>query len=230
MALTQTGDTRVTEPRLFDVTIAIHPEMVQWRDDRIVQLDPLTRTPGDRSNVTRLTITTHTGTHVDPYRHFVHDGDTLDAFSLDRWVGPCWVADCSDADPEVERTDLERAAIPAGTQRLIIKTSNSDLWSAHPNTFVDRYIGLSVAAAQWVVERGIHLVGIDYLSIGPFHTSIVETHLALLGNQVVIVEGLNLTEIEAGAYELLCFPLKIHGGDGAPARVALRGPIASSAM
>lgn len=217
----------MTNPRLIDVTIAIHPEMVQWRDDRIVRLDPLTRTPADRSNVTRLTITTHTGTHVDPYRHFMHDGDTLDAFPLDRWVGPCWVADCADAGPEIERVDLERATIPDGTERLIVKTSNSELWAQHPTTFVDHYVGLSVAAAEWVVERGIRLVGIDYLSIGPFHTTIVETHRALLGNQVVIVEGLNLTDVEAGAYELLCFPLKILGGDGAPARVALRGPIST---
>lgn len=213
------------QPRLIDVSVSIHPEMVQWRDDRIVALEPLSRTPADRSNVTRLTLTTHTGTHVDAYRHFVHAGTTIDHLSLDIWVGPCWVADCSDASPEVEPEHLDRANIPAGVERLIVKTTNSRLWHSNPTTFIDTYVGLSVAAADWLVERGIHLVGIDYLSVGPFHTTIVETHLALLGRGVVVVEGLDLSEVEAGSYELLCFPLKIMNGDGAPARVALRGPL-----
>jgi arylformamidase len=216
---------RVARSRLIDVTISIHPEMVQWRDEAIVQLDPLTRTPMDRSNVTRLTITTHTGTHVDAYRHFMHGGATIDELPLDRWIGPCWVADCSSATPEITLADLEGSDISPGVERLIIKTTNSTLWSRHPNAFIDTYVGLSLPAAEWVVERGIQLVGIDYLSIGPFHTTIVETHRALLGNGVVIVEGLDLSEVAAGAYELLCFPLKIVDGDGAPARVALRGPI-----
>src|SRR4029079_7091746 len=103
----------------------------------------------------------------------------------------CWVADCGDALPEIEPEHLERAGIPAGIQRLILKTSNSRLWHSDPTTFVDRYVGLSVAAAEWVVDHGIHLVGIDYLSVGPFHTTIVETHLALLGRGVVVVEGLD---------------------------------------
>lgn len=215
----------MSEARLIDVTLAIHPEMVQWRDERMVRLDPLSRTPADRSNVTRLTITTHTGTHVDPYRHFVHDGTTIDELPLERWVGPCVVVDCTDATPEVEIAHLERAAIAPGMQRLVIKTTNSSLWATQPHTFVDRYVGLSLAAAEWIVGRGIRLVGIDYLSVAPFHTTLAETHLALLGNGVVIVEGLDLHDVEPGHYELLCFPLKIVGGDGAPARVALRGPI-----
>lgn len=215
----------MSKPRLIDVTIPIHPEMVQWNDEPVVRLEPQSRTPTDRSNVTRLTITTHTGTHVDPYRHFIHGGATIDQLPLDRWVGPCWVADCSSAAPEVEPADLEAAGIPDGIERLVLKTSNSMLWAQYPSSFISTYVGLSVPAAEWVLARGIQLVGIDYLSVGPYHTTIVETHRALLGNGVVIVEGLDLSAVDPGLYELLCFPLKIIDGDGAPARVALRGPL-----
>jgi arylformamidase len=170
-------------------------------------------------------MTTHTGTHVDPPRHFVHGGRTVDEVPLDRWIGSCWLADLTSVGPEIEVADLEMARIPARTERLILKTSNSDLWRTHPETFVEDYVGLSLGGAAWVVERGIRLIGIDYLSIGAMRTTNVETHQLLLGNDIVVVEGLDLSGIEAGPYELLCLPLKILGGDGAPARVALRGPL-----
>jgi len=211
--------------KLYDVSLPIHPRMVQWAGEEICAEEPLLRTPGDEANVTKLTLTTHTGTHVDPPRHFVHDGVTVDEIPLDRWVGPCFVADVRTAGPEIEVADLEQANIPAGTERLVLKTSGSALWRSHPDQFVDIFVGVSHAAAEWIVARGIRLVGIDYLSVGPFHTTGTETHLALLENDVILVEGLDLYEIDPGHYELLCFPLKIRFGDGAPARVALRGPI-----
>lgn len=211
--------------KLYDVSLPVHPRMVQWAGEDVCAEEAMYRTPDDEANVTRLTLTTHTGTHVDPPRHFVHDGLTVDQVPLDRWVGPCFVADVSSATPEVDVADLERAEIPARTERLVLKTSGSTLWRSHPGQFVDTFVGVSLAAAEWIVARGIRLVGIDYLSVGPFHTTGTETHLALLENDVIIVEGLDLYEIEAGHYELLCFPLKIRSGDGAPARVALRGPL-----
>jgi arylformamidase len=213
------------ESKLYDVSLPIHPRMIQWSGEEICAEEPMFRTPTDDANVTRLILTTHTGTHVDPPRHFVHDGVTVDEVPLDRWVGPCVVADLRSASPEIEVADLESADIPVGTKRLILRTRNSDLWRSHPEQFVDTFVGVSLAAAEWIVARGITLVGIDYLSIGPYHTTGTETHLALLNNDVIVVEGLDLHKIEPGHYELLCFPLKIRAGDGAPARVALRGPL-----
>ena len=212
-------------PRLWDISLAIPPRMVQWGGEEVCACDPMSRTPGDVANVTRLLLTTHTGTHVDPPRHFVHGAETVDHVPLERWIGPCWVADCQSAGPEIEEADLEVAGVPDGTERLLLKTTNSALWQTHPETFFDRYVGLSHAAAKWVVARGVRLIGIDYLSIGQMHTTNVETHLELLSNDVIIVEGLDLSAIEPGAYELLCLPLKVRDGDGAPARVALRGPL-----
>lgn len=214
------------DARLYDISISIEPGMPQWPGDDPVAERPLSRTSEDVANVTQLNFTTHTGTHVDPPRHFVHDGRTIDDVPLERWVGPCWVADLTSSGPEVEVVELEAAGIPDGTERLILKTSNTGLWRSNPRAFVESYVGISLASASWIVERGIRLIGIDYLSIGGMHTTNVETHQLLLGNDVVIVEGLDLLEIEPGPYELLCFPLKIRAGDGAPARVALRGPLA----
>jgi arylformamidase len=215
----------VSEPKLDVVSLPIHPRMIQWVGEEICAFEPLSRTPQDVANVTSLLLTTHLGTHVDPPRHFVHGAMTVDEVPLDRWVGPCFVADCTGAVPEIEVADLERAGIPDGCERLVLKTANSALWRDRPGEFVDTYVGVSLAAAAWIVARGIRLVGIDYLSVGPFHTTNIETHLTLLGNDVVIVEGLDLSEIVPDRYELLCFPLKIVEGDGAPARVALRGPL-----
>lgn len=212
-------------PRLIDVSIAIYPGMCQWVGEEIVATDVLSQTPDDVANVTRLVLTSHTGTHVDPPRHFVHGGSTVDQIPLDRWIGPCWVSDLTQAEDEVTAADLEAAGIPDGISRLILKTSNSSLWENTPDTFNDRFVGLSLDGAQWVVEHGIQLVGIDYLSVGPFHTTGTETHLTLLENDVIVVEGLDLRDVQQDAYELLCMPLKLRNGDGAPARVALRGPI-----
>ncbi|MDQ3549462.1 MAG: cyclase family protein [Chloroflexota bacterium] len=214
-----------TDSKLYDISIAIQPGMPQWPGDDPVAERPLLRTPDDVANVTQLILTTHTGTHVDPPRHFVHGGATIDEVPLERWVGPCWVADLTASGPEVEAGELEAADIPEETERLILKTTNTGLWRTSPTAFVEDYVGLSLDAARWVVEHGIRLIGIDYLSIGGMRTANVETHQLLLGNDVIIVEGLDLDQIAPGAYELLCLPLKIRNGDGAPARVALRGPI-----
>ncbi|HMM42875.1 MAG TPA: cyclase family protein [Thermomicrobiales bacterium] len=216
--------------RLIDISISIYPGMCQWVGEEIVSAEALSRTPADEANVTRLVLTSHSGTHVDSPRHFVHDAATVDAIPLDRWIGPCWVADLTGATPEVTAADLDAAAVPPGVERLILKTRNSALWRSAPDVFDDRFVGLSLDGAEWVVRRGIRLVGIDYLSIGPFHTTGIETHLTLLENDVLIVEGLDLGDAVAGAWELLCMPLKLRDGDGAPARVALRGPLEDDAI
>ena len=210
---------------IHDVSIALHPGMTQWSGEAVYAETTMASTPNNHANVTRLVLTTHTGTHVDPPRHFIHEGQTIDRVPLDRWIGPCYVADVRGAKPDIEVADLQRAAIPAGIERLVLKTDNSLLWSTATDRFVEDFVAVSPDAARWIVDRGIRLVGIDYLSVGSFRETGVETHLILLGNDVILVEGLNLSEIDAGHYELLCMPLKIRSGDGAPARVALRGPL-----
>lgn len=215
-----------SEVRLIDVSIPVKSGMPEWDNAGQLHIEPLRQTPESPTNVTRVTLTTHTGTHVDALRHFIHDGATLDDIPLDRWVGPCYVADFTGVVGQIEPDDLERLALPVGTERLVLKTTNSELWHSHPDEFVEDFVGLSPDAARWIVEHEIRLVANDYLSIGPFGEVGHEVHRILLGNGVIAVEGLDLSDVEAGLYELLCFPLKVHQGDGAPARVALRGPLA----
>lgn len=207
---------------LLDVSIPIQPGMPQWAGEEIMATRSLSELPRDQANVTQLLMTTHTGTHVDAPRHFMERGKTLDQIPLDRWVGPCTVVDLSDQTTDITADDLENAAIPTGVTRLVLKTRNSELWRTHPETFFEDFIALAPSGAIWIVERQIQLVAIDYLSVGSVAPDGVETHRILLANELAIVEGLDLSKVPAGPYELLCFPLKVFGGDGAPARVALR--------
>jgi len=207
---------------LFDVTIPMRPGMPQWAEEEYMATSALSSTPADVANVTLLTMTSHTGTHVDAPRHFIHGGTTIDEIPMDRWVGPCVVVDFSEKERDLTAADLEEVAIPAGTTRVVLKTRNSELWRTHPSAFYEKFIAIDPGAAQWLVDRGVRLVAIDYLSIGSVHPDGDETHRILLGNDILVVEGLDLTNVPAGPYELLCFPLKIQGADGAPARVALR--------
>src|SRR4051794_18243758 len=109
--------------------------MIEWPGEVVVGSEPLARTPADLVNVTRLTLSTHSGTHVDAPRHFVHDGASLDDVPLDRWVGPCFVADLRQVCGNIEPDGLDAASIPFGTERLILLTSNSELWSSRPDSF-----------------------------------------------------------------------------------------------
>ena len=207
---------------IMDVTVFMQPGMPQWAGEDVLATRALAALPEDGANVTLLTMTTHTGTHVDAPRHFISDGKTLDQIPLDRWVGPCVVVDFSELTKNITADDLERAILPPNVTRLVLKTRNSDLWRTDPETFVEDFIALAPSGARWLVERQIRLVAIDYLSIGSVGQEGVETHRILLSNDILIVDGLNLTGVPMGAYELLCFPLNLFGVDGAPARVALR--------
>ena len=115
---------------------------------------------------------------------------------------------------------MEKAALPTGTKRLLLKTSNSQIWERAGNTFFTDFVGISADGADWLVSHAIKLVGIDYLSVAPYHQSI-PTHRALLTAGVIIIEGLDLSAINPGDYDLYCLPLKLVGSDGAPARVIL---------
>ena len=167
-----------------------------------------------------ITMSSHTGTHIDAPRHFVEGGATVENLCLETLNGEVFVASVTDVET-ISAKELELAGLPEGVERLLLKTSNSDLWSLGCGTFQKNFVALTLDGAEWLIRRGVKLVGIDYLSIQRFHDS-NETHRVLLGNGVIVVEGLNLAYVEAGSYELLCLPLPIVGAEGAPARVVLR--------
>jgi arylformamidase len=208
---------------IFDVSLGVGPEMLTWPGDPPVEVDPAKRVSnGDGSNVSELRLGTHTGTHVDPPFHFIDGGATAEALDLTVLVGPALVADLRNAGDSITPDELEKLAIPDGTERILFRTPNSELWSKTPVRFPDSYTAMTPEGARWCAGRGIRLVGTDFLSIerkgAPGHP----THVALLEAGVIIVEGLDLSRVDPGAYELVVLPLKILGGDGAPARAILR--------
>lgn len=211
---------------VIDVTVPFSPAVPTWPTHPKTAVEPMTRiADGARSNVSQVSISSHAGTHLDANWHFIDDGRKLLEIPLDRWCGPCFVAAIPDDVPLVEPEHLEAAGIPAGTERLVLKTGNSREWAAWdgatPLPFREDYVAVSPAGAEWIVDRGIRLLAIDYLSAGPYGPDNKVTHTTLLGNDVLIVETLDLSRAEPGPWEMVCLPLKLAIGDGAPCRVLL---------
>ncbi len=203
---------------LVDVSLTIRPGMVVYPENPGPVLLPVQRiAEGAEANVGRLDTGLHTGTHVDAPRHFVEGGAGAEALPLDALVGPAVVVDAREVGERLDASAVARLAIPEGTERVLLRTRNSDLWGR--GAFVEDFVAVEASGARALVEQGVRLVGLDYLSIGD-----PMTHRTFLEVGVVVLEGLDLSQVTAGAYELLCLPLKVEGGDGAPARVLLRSP------
>jgi arylformamidase len=206
--------------KIYDITVPISPAMPVWPGDPAVQINPVSKIEaGDNANVSHLSLSSHTGTHVDAPYHFLQEGVTLDQVPLGIFVGPAVVVTIPGVNL-ITAKDLEELGIPAGTNRLLIKTRNSELWERGETRFQTDFVALSPDAAQFLVDNGVKLVGIDYLSIAPFKQS-RPTHEILLGAEVVILEGVDLSAVSPGHYTLYCLPLKLAGADGAPARAIL---------
>jgi arylformamidase len=174
---------------------------------------------GDEANLSELRMSAHAGTHIDAPVHFLEGGSSVDELDLDAINGPARVLGI----PDLHRIGPEGFGEyePARGDRLLLRTRNSDTaW--FERDFDSDYAHLTAQAARLLVQRGVRAVGIDYLSIGGEGFDIVETHRVLLGAGVVIIEGLNLCDVEPGEYELRCLPIRVAGGDGAPARALLR--------
>ena len=207
--------------KIHDLTLSISPDLPVWPGDPAVVLEQVSfMDAGAHDNVSRLACGVHTGTHVDAPHHFMNDHRTVESLSLDVLVGPALVVQVPQAVTVVNAQVLEQAAIPLGTLRLLVKTSNSSLWERGVKDFFTAFVGISADGADWLVQRGIKLIGIDYLSVAPYHQSI-PTHRTLLGVGMIILEGLDLSAVNPGNYALYCLPLKLVGSDGAPARVIL---------
>jgi arylformamidase len=176
---------------------------------------------GAGANVSQVAFGSHTGTHVDAERHFFDDGRTVDQIPLETLIGAARVLEYGPETTSVTRADLESHDL-TGVERVLLKTRNSDYLTQDPDFHPD-YTYLAPDGAEYLVELGVKLVGIDYLSIEQFHSGHHRTHLTLLGAKVVIVEGLNLAGIAPGRYDFYCLPVKLAGCDGAPARAVLIG-------
>ncbi len=207
--------------KIHDISLTVTPELPVWPGDPAIVLERVSKMEeGEHNNVSRIACGVHVGTHVDAPYHFIADGKTIEQLPLDVLVGPAQVIELPGDLRQIAARDLERAGIAPGTERVLLKTRNSRFWEQPGLPFQKDFAALLEDAAAFLVRHEVKLVGIDYLSIAPFGDS-VPTHRTLLGAEVVVLEGLNLSQVAAGQYQLYCLPVKLGGSDGAPARAIL---------
>jgi arylformamidase len=204
--------------RIHDVSLPLSEKLPHWPGDPPFHRDlahALAR--GDPANVSRLDFGAHTGTHVDAPVHFIEDRPGVDEIPPQRLVGPCTVVAADAPSGELRPED-----VTARPERLLIKTRNSDQWKRGASAFDEDFVAVGVDLARALVADGVRLVGVDYLSVESFHAPFAHpVHHILLEAGVVVVEGLDLSSIAPGEYQLYCLPLKLVGSDGGPARVIL---------
>ena len=205
---------------IYDVSVPIHNGMPVWPGDPAVKLTSMafpSKYSGHTIRVTSIEMGSHTGTHVDAPQHFVEGGKTLHEIPLEWLVGEAVVIHLPGVR-SIGRRHLENQDWKA-VQRVLFKTDNSALWS--DNEFHEDFVYLERGAAEFLVERGLRLVGIDYLSIDSFHSPNHPTHFVLLPNNIVVLEGLDLRQVAPGRYHMVALPLNLQRADGAPTRVIL---------
>lgn len=206
--------------RIYDLTLPVSISLPAWPGDPPVRIESVSSTAaGAEFNVSAIHMGTHTGTHVDAPRHVGLDRSGVDQLSLDILIGDAWACRFPPTVRALSAEALEAAGIPVSTSRLLLATSNSGIWDARVPEFTFEYVALTPDGADWLVARGIRLVGIDYLSIGPDGVEGLYVHRGLLDSGIVVIEGLDLRHLPQGACRLYCLPLKLQGADGAPARV-----------
>lgn len=208
--------------RTYDITLAITQDMPVWPGDtqpNLVLTDSIAA--GGNANTSQITMSAHSGTHVDAPHHFMNDGRTIEGLSMEILVGRAYVLYLPNVDL-ITAGVLENAEIPPRTRRLLFKTRNSEFWARGVKEFQSDFVGISEDGAEYLVDRNVKLVGIDYLSVAPYKAS-RPTHRILLKAGIVVLEGLDLSKVSQGRYTLHCLPLKLAGSDGAPTRAILVG-------
>ncbi len=206
--------------RWLDISIPLREGMPLFPGDPPVETRPVASlAEGALCDLTALSFGLHSGTHLDAPRHFIPGAAGIESYAIETLCGPALVVDASRVKGHIDAAAFQGLAIPPAVERILFKTTNSALWE-RPG-FVEDFVALEASAAQRLAASGARLVGIDYLSIAPFHDT-APTHRILLAAGIAILEGLDLRAVAPGPYELICLPLRIEGVDGAPARAMLR--------
>jgi arylformamidase len=207
---------------VIDISAETHKDFVTWDGVEFGYEPKLTSqiSQGDVCNVSIIHQGAHTGTHMDAPHHFVEHGKTIEELDLNVLVGPVEVVELY-GRPVLSASDFEGLNLPTDTQRVLVKTDNTLRRLIHDSKFHRDYVGVGSDAAEWLVERGIKLIGVDYLSVGPYGDENIQTHRTLLGNDVVVIETLDLGHVNAGQYTLVAVPPCLKGLEGAPVRAIL---------
>jgi arylformamidase len=204
--------------RCYDISLSLSGDTVRWVGAPPLALDERRRiSRGDPTNASAVSMSVHAGTHLDAPFHFVPEGATIDALPLETFIGPARVH-AVDAQRYITAEHVNALELGSDT-RVLFKTRNSALLAR--STYDPDFAAFSLEAARALVARGVTLVGLDYLSVAHADEQ-VPVHRAFLDHGVVLLEGIDLSQIEPGRYELICFPLRLRGSDGAPCRAVLR--------
>ena len=210
----------MSESNWIDISLTIHPGMPYWPDNPAVSVEPSQcLAHGDVCNVSKLTIGTHTGTHVDGLNHFIKGAIGIDKMPLDATIGKARVIKIEDPK-QIKVAEIEPHNLQEG-ERILFKTQNSDR-ALQSDTFIEDFVHISTDAAKYLAQKKVRTVGVDYLSVGGYEGNVIDVHHALLGSGIWAIEGLNLSQVEPGEYELICLPIKLKNGDGGLARAILR--------
>jgi arylformamidase len=204
----------------IDVSVRLRHGLVPWPGDPPFELNRVSDLArGDVCTFSSVSMSAHAGTHVDAPLHFVKGGRSVDTLPLDATVGPARVIVIR--NPRVVTAEEIRAHRIRAGERLLFKTRNST--RREPGNFFRNYVAVAPDAAEYLAARRIRAVGIDGPSIGPLaDRDMVQTHRLLLRAGIWIIEWLDLRRVPAGRCHLVCLPLRIVGGDGAPARAIIR--------
>jgi arylformamidase len=204
----------------IDVSVTVRHGMPHWPDNPPITLQrTMDLRRGDDCNLSHLAMGVHTGTHMDAPVHFLHGAAGLDDMPLSATIGEARVIEI--ADPHRITLDELRSHRPRRGERVLFRTTNSTrCWTK--DTFVEDFVYITEPAAALLAETGVQTVGIDYLSVGGYYADGPSIHRILLEAGIWIIEGLDLSAVRAGSYELICLPVKLHDADGAPARAILR--------
>ena len=205
----------------YDISVKIDEQLPVWPGDPAVVIkQDVSMDDGEMYNLHSLQISAHTGTHIDAPLHFLAQGKPIGAIPLDYLIGPAQVIEIPDEVHAIDAEIIRQCGIVSNVKKVLFKTANSQLWGKH-NLFHEAYTALNSNGAKVLAEMDIHLVGVDYLSISVYEDT-ARPHILLLQKDVVLLEGINLSDVEAGIYELICLPLKLNDIEGAPARAILR--------
>jgi len=208
--------------RIHDVSLSLSPSLPVWPGDPQISIERVKNiADGANSNVSRIQFNVDAGTHIDAPVHFINDSNIgVDKIPLSKMVGHCFVVEIPDEAEQITANILKSVYIPQSTKKILFKTKNSKFWASKDSEFHPEFVGISEDGARFLVDLGVELIGVDYLSVAPYKQS-RPTHEEFLNAGVLIIEGLDLSQVFAGYYSLFCLPIKLEGSDGAPARVIL---------
>ena len=204
----------------IDVSVGLRSGMVHWPGDPEVKIDRMLKIEsGDDCNVSTIFMSLHTGTHIDSPYHFVKSGEAIHELPLSAVIGKARVIEITDSE-SIKPEELRLHRVRKG-ERILFKTLNSKrCWKS--DKFVEDFVYISTESLKYLVDRKVRTIGVDYLSVGGYNKNINQVHEVLLKAGIWIIEGLDLSSVKEGYYELICLPIKVEKGDGAPARTVMR--------